>query len=252
MRELDQLARLLVIDGAFGRNFSRQNPRLGLRAARQELGDRLHPSWTDPADSGVYELLRAHVAQVLRKDTIIEADEVLTASLAGVTQTGNPTTNPFVEAGKRFASMITKQTTPLTFAKARLVLWLRRKATNEGNGPRHFEDWSEAALDPTFTQEPNPLNLLDLAEVAFLDRTDPFSQRLWEMMRKSVDSVGYMDYTLDVLERTGKLPKKSDVAAHFGRPQNLFRVWDRFIARTRAQIQADPSMMEALERRVTG
>ena len=225
--KLDQLARLLILDGAFGTHFSKLPLRRGLRAARQEIGDQVHPGWTDPGDSGIYSSLLHKVARALPKNSLVTPEDVLQNSLAGISQEGEPCQNPFMEAGKRFPHQITTLSTPCAFSQQQLSYWIWRKAQNEHKGSRKIKDWSKET-DPVLTNPERNDSFRALLQ-AFRDDKSALGQHLREGFR-SIYPTGtrrrlYLDFMMDTLEETGQLPGPTEIGTKFGiRPQSLGRM----------------------------
>lgn len=254
MKALDQLARLLVLEGAFQGSWSKLPLKRGLRAARQELGDRILPVWTDPQDSGMYSHLLQKIHQGMKFTSLTEAEDVMQNALAGLDLNGHPGKNPFRNAGECFAGRIQNGSiTPLTLAKANLGFWLWKKAQNEKKGSRGFRDWS------IYPEVANPQRHSDLGELfteAVLDQEDPVGITVRKMMRNSFPegsiSREHIDCLVDYLEAHSKWPNMLEFARdNFGiRAQGMTRTLKAFKERTAYQVAQDASVQDALELRL--
>lgn len=242
---LDQLARLLVLEGAFQNSWPK-----GLGAARKELGDQVPAVWTDPRNSGMYNYLLRKVAKELtRKPSLSEADDVLQNALAGLNVDGHLGKNIFRMAGVQAAQRIRNGVTPLTLARSNLCLWIWRKAQNESKGSRKPCSLEQDSILM------NPCRHSDLGELfveAVLDQRDPVGQHIRNLLLSTTgDYHNCLVYLLGHLKKTDKLPRLSEISKSLGiHPQtawkqmNLIRKW------TPSLISQDGFLQDALEFRL--
>ena len=266
--ELDLMCRLQVLEGAAGLPSTgkwSQRPRQGLGAVQDHFRDAgIHPSWTSPSASGMYQSLHNFTARLLASanSTVFTADDILQNAIMGIGLDGERDTKRlFHEVGKEIAASIKKGTlTPEMVAKQNVWPALKKKALNEVNkiqrrqritGPT-VRDESETGGVGGFTQWNARFQGEVLTEL-MLDTRDPLGDQIRDFMRKTWQNksyAAYMDEWLDVLERTGQKPRLNELATKFEvSPQAVSSGFQTAMENFRKQFARQPRLLDSLETR---
>ncbi len=157
-RQLDQLARLLMVAGALNRDASPwlSNPLRGLQTLQRDCEDEglaPHPGWFSPDTQGLYAKLKATVEGVVED---AEAAYDLTISIVmGLGQDLTARTNILTRAGETCRGSILRTGASPTGQKVSKLpcRWAYRLAqTQQAKADRR----GEAVLDPDVYEQPSP------------------------------------------------------------------------------------------------